>query len=448
MASVVAVRSRLWSRPLGVPGTLAVLWALALGRWGSYLGVPSRSLYITDGALLLGAACLVRAVYVQHKARQESLLPSRRVWLPSALLLWALVRFATSDFSSLALRDAAPFVYGVLMLLVVVLVTRVDVRRSSALVVGGLMAHAAWVAVSLHYAGLSDSLPLLGGKVHVLEIRSDFDGACLAVLAGVGLHALIRAREVWLRLVGLLLIGWPAWMILQFGNRASTLALLLALVVVVAVHGRWILRLPRTLLAAIAALVIVAGLVVLPHTTLFERLNGDPRFSNNSTAGTTEARQLAWTSVLAYSEAAPGRFMLGVGFGPDFVQDSGARQYFGRPGEAVRAPHNWLLFVLARLGLVGLLLFVGVLGQSVLSMRRALTASGAGVDVLVPILVASTLFLASMFGVILESPFGAVPFFWSLGLLFNPAVSPVRRRSEITSRKLLRPVERATGQHG
>jgi hypothetical protein len=90
-----------------------------------------------------------------------------------------------------------------------------------------------------------------------------------------------------------------------------------------------------------------------------------------------------------------------------------------------------LLNYYARLGLVGLGLFLAL----VVSLVRAawhlvITTRPRTVD-LAQVLITATLLLASLVGVILESPFGAVPFFWALGQLVSTWLSD--RGSEPTA---------------
>jgi O-antigen ligase len=177
-------------------------------------------------------------------------------------------------------------------------------------------------------------------------------------------------------------------------------------------------RIHRRQVIAGAALVLVVTAVVLPSTSLYERMAGDSRFAVNSAAGTTSARQLAWRAVVEYVSESPSRAAFGVGPGPDVLVDSGARPYFGQVHQGdIRVPHNVLLTYYARLGLVGLgFLLVWLATWSRATWRR-IAGRTPGVLDLTYILVSVTLLLTSMFGVILESPFGAVPFFWVVGQL-------------------------------
>jgi len=86
--------------------------------------------------------------------------------------------------------------------------------------------------------------------------------------------------------------------------------------------------------------------------------------------------------------------------------------------EDVRSPHNYLLNTWARLGLVGLVLILGILLTG-LRLARLVAMHAPRVrddDVFAMFLVAS-IPVAALLGVVLESPFGALPYFWALGHL-------------------------------
>ncbi len=110
--------------------------------------------------------------------------------------------------------------------------------------------------------------------------------------------------------------------------------------------------------------------------------------------------------------------------------------------EDVRSPHNYLLGTWARLGLVGVILVLGLLIAG-LRLARLVAKRAPHLrddDVLAMLLVASIPVVAFV-GVVLESPFGALPYFWAIGHLSARAcqVGAVRpfgvARGALTSRR-------------
>ncbi|NHC16457.1 hypothetical protein, partial [Motilibacter deserti] len=241
--------------PLLVPGTLLITYLLCTGRWGSYLGWPERGVYVTDLGIVATAAWVVvrhRAHIVVTRERLLALLPV------AALLVWAGVRFVLSGaVDTTSLRDLAPYAYAVLALTALVRVGPAAWRRTAWVVTGGLVLHLVWVAAVVAWPDVPEQLPLLGGRVHVLELRQDFDGAALGLLAAVCLHAALTASRIVPRLAAGLLALLTVPVVLQLANRAGLLALLAAVVVVLLVDARQLMRVRPAYLAA-GAVVVVA----------------------------------------------------------------------------------------------------------------------------------------------------------------------------------------------
>jgi hypothetical protein len=398
-----------------LPLTLLVAFLVGTGRWGSYLGIPSRNLFVTDVGLLMTATWWVgrhRDVFVP--ARLRPLLPVL------VLTAWAAARFLTGGhFDTTAVRDLAPYVY--LMAAVFACWAVPSSPRTRIVLELSMVIHLAWIWVSLRATDWVAGLPFLGGKVRVLELRHDFDGTIVAVLVCM---AILRAAQRDLprsgRVAAAVVAVVGCYTILQLGTRAGLLALVVLLGLVGLSRAGGLRRVGRRRLLAAAALVLVAGGVILPRTYLVHRLT-ESSTRLDSGSGTAIARQEAWSLVIKDAATDPARLVIGSGFGPDFLDRSGAAVWFeGSVEKGVRAPHNYVLNTLARLGLVGVALMawvVAAVGRAVVRQRRRETGTAHdGFEELLVLLV-SALAVASLLGVILESPFGAVPFWWAAGLL-------------------------------
>ena len=127
-------------------------------------------------------------------------------------------------------------------------------------------------------------------------------------------------------------------------------------------------------------------------------------------------RWLVWKEALRQTASNP---LLGIGFGPAFTANE-VKEY-GYVWAPDLNPHNSFILVLLRTGMIGALLFVllhfVVIKKVVAGMRR--------VDKEVANLYLTILFsflgivIAAMFNVVLESPFGAVPYWFLFGLLIT-----------------------------
>lgn len=414
----------------------AVTCLLLFGtKWASYLGSPP--LFLTD--LLLGTA-------VAHQLASRALLRGGRsqaltyqhpgAGVVTTLLIVGLLRAAFADGDLLiVLRDFVPYAYAVIALVAYTSCRRAATKgleRTASLVRASLVGHLLWVALVQVAPNLTNGAPLVAQGVRLFSIRTDVDGALLAATT---------ALFLWRWLVS----GGPRNWFVAAAAGALTVSLesrtaLLALVACVTLALLRGLSSPRAeehrsrsvrrvLVLALLPLLIVPILYALPTTSAGGRLLSTFRQGpavgemavQGSAAGTTGARVEAWRAVVEYTTDDPGRLILGVGFGPDFMADSGARVLLLGRGDvrAVRSPHNFLLNTFARLGLLGLSL---VLLTFVIALRLAVVASRGNTELAQQSsLIVIALAVAAMTGVVLEAPFGAIPFFWAFGLLMGLA---------------------------
>jgi O-antigen ligase len=247
--------------------------------------------------------------------------------------------------------------------------------------------------------------------------------------------------------------NWPGWPRVLL--TALTLGLVASLLVRAALVGLagclallLMYRMWRPILVVVGALVGVAALLsvlniqfethrgVVNAATVVERQLSTINFIGNGDApaqddqsGTIYWRVIWWRALWDEALGNPAILMIGRGYGPDLRQsvasfaagdmnwDQGQDS-----GSPVRSPHNIAMTLLARSGLVGLTAWVIVLVASFRQIMRATLAARRAGDVENELLgrwfsiYLAVILLVSMFGVVLESPFGAIPFFWTLGM--------------------------------
>jgi hypothetical protein len=233
---------------------------------------------------------------------------------------------------------------------------------------------------------------------------------------------MITLRPRWRSLVGLVLSGFATT---GFETRAGLIAVLVSLALS---YGLTMLstRVPgkRLALMVAAPLIAVAMFVPFSQTTAGGRLlatvgveDADSDEQRNA-VGTTNAREQAWSQVAGWTADDDMRLVFGSGFGNNFLEESGAAAALsGTDYTGVRSPHNWLVGVFARLGAVGVLAAGCVLlaaASQVLRLRRTLGGSEVALTATLGVVAFGQI---AMLGVVLESPFGAVPFWWFLGIL-------------------------------
>ncbi len=409
-----------------------VAWLLAAGRWGSYVGVPGKPVYVTE--MLLGAS--LAAYVVEHvRGRQSTALRwdvLRRGLLPLlALLVWAVLRLLLGgDLSTTALRDFAPYGYACIALIAA---TRSVSRR---LVVGvlatALVLHTAWLLIVVTGWLGSAALPVLG-RTRVFEVRNDFDGTVSGIALVAAVFALtsrpMRTRPVW-ALVAAAFAVVNAILVLGLQSRAGLLATFACAALLLLRGARPALqfsrRSTRHALASVAVSVLAMGALALgvASTGAGSRLVHSLDFNGVSTGtaaapgGTTRSRLEAYAKVVSYVTHRPDVAVVGLGFGPDYLQASGAQAILqGTTFTGVRSPHNFVLGTWARLGIIGALLQLWLVVSVVLAAARAVARRHVSWSVLMAALVVVAIPVAAVVGVVLESPFGAVPFYWGVGVL-------------------------------
>lgn len=432
-------------RTKGLAGVAVVAYLLATGRWGSHIGYAP--LYLTD---LLLAVTLYGTLLKMLVAR-ERILASPRLfhWAFSLLVLfffWAFIRFVFSPALTLvAIRDAAPYLYCIVAALGTYSYTRSSEghrQRTVQIIKWALLFHLIWVTVVVaapFLRGHIPNIPFAGIKPFTL--RGDYDSAIVGVTACFFLRRLLSGEG---DRKDVLMVVWcvltVAWVGTRAGLIASFVAIMLTLGLLFGRHLTGPQKRAKRMLVVLAPILILGLVFFVPQTPAGAKLLsgfGITSFGveGGKGEGTYRARLNAWPAVVSYSAEDPVRLLAGVGFGPSFLAESGADALLtglsSDEDRGTRSPHNYLLGTLARLGLVGSLMFVLIMcGLAAIAVRRRRELAADELGWLAVVSVCA-LFTASMFGVVLEAPFGAIPFFWFAGILCG--VEARARRLDATS---------------
>jgi len=402
-----------------------VLLLLATSRWGSYLHIPGLPLFVGD--IVIFAAILQALI----RWRRGSLSPrslltaSRTGMLLGAFLLWAVLRIVTrTAVPMVAVRDFAPYAYAVAAPLTFLS----PIRRGDKLrrwIYTAFTVHALWYLAATQ--GVVDPARtwLVAGGAPLFSTRPDFDAAVFGMALAFACHHVAFGPRPTGPPRLLALSAFVAANGLGLALQHSRSGLLAAAVAVSAVVGAWLLR-PRSgaaaeskalaIRSAVATAAVVAAAMALMFTVPGRRLVGGLD-GGSQAGGTSHARRLVLTGVSDWLVDSPVLTTFGVGYGPNVLARSKTLPYLeGTEFKNVRSPHNYLVGTWARLGLIGaalasiLLLAAGRLGL------RQLTRRTNPADVLAALVVV-TIPVVALFGVILESPFGAIPYFWAVGQL-------------------------------
>jgi len=397
-------------------------------RWFSYIGLAP--IFISD---VLFAAAIISWLFSRRK--NPKIIESRAVAsltpLFALLLSWSLVRgvFSLSDGYQILdiLRDLVPFLYISIALLVSSQIKFQSLAFRSKLnfwIYRGLALHLIWCLVVVASGNVSGIRvgPFLDAGL--FSFRADIDTALVVVLFVLSLKRWIdgsRGPLLMLTLGGCLVVVTfsPA--------RSSLIALLLCLVWVLSVmknnSSSGSQKKGGVSRSTLVSLGLALGTVVLVFTTAGSRLLGGLGFSTNnsdlvsSALGTTNARELVWTQVLTWVNNSTANIFFGAGFGINFLDVTQTLQFLeGTTYKGVRSPHNFLITIIARLGWPAAILFAISILIIIFRFRKASNlddlnfASMTIVLAFIPI---------SLFGVILEAPFGAIPFYFCVGILLG-----------------------------
>ncbi|MEU0412077.1 O-antigen ligase family protein [Streptomyces griseorubiginosus] len=400
-----------------IAGVVVVAVLLTGGRWISHMRVGP--LYIGD--LLLGAAFLHAVLLRALPGKRSDRVYGPGILVGLLLAVAALRLLGTEDDVRTAARDAAPFAYAAIAYLSAGAYQRVGEggrRRTVRMIHGGLLLHLAWMIVATLAPRFVATLPEVG-NTRVFEIRTDFDVAVLGVLAGLSILRIRRGR-VWLHgsvAIAALVTGFAQ--VNRAGLLSCAACVLVAVVLRAGGNGRLTAR--AVLLGATAVLAVAVVLPMSPAGQRLLALNAPSASSSQiveNAQGTKRARLIAWQQVVTYTLDDPERTTIGVGFGPDFLQLSNGDLPIGR-GIGVRSPHNYLVTCFARLGLVGLAVVLALLVRLLTVSLRIVRRGPPDALTSLCVLLVVSLLIAALLGVILESPFGATPFFWAAGILLG-----------------------------
>lgn len=406
------------------------LYMLATTRWGSYLlpGPP----YVGDLAILVLLADRVLAL-----AGRGRVLAPNDPWtaLASAgLLTFSAIALLFGEHSVQAARDAAPFAYAIVVFITPSLEGE-RARRASRLLTVALYLHLAWVSLALAIPELIPSTATPGNSaVDLLSLRSDMDGLVNGVAASIGLYRLLAGRD------GMLLFGWGLTLVTVMHSRSALLATAVMLLCVAGYASAqrrrgWLAR-PgaaqrlawtadpriRTPLALGALICVLAATFTLLAPTSVDRLTGTFGTPGNfqeeaRAAGTTRARLDTWSALEGWIVDDRWRSTVGAGFGVNVMTASGAGVALVHTVDPdLRAPHNYLLGAWARLGAVGLALVVLLFLAGWRLAVRVSRVRMSDVDLLAALLLVGIPITATV-GVVMESPFGAIPYYWAIGQL-------------------------------
>lgn len=378
---------------------VALFLSIATGRWGSWIGIPNTPLYFID--CILASACLLSI---------PTALKTKQFYLPFSFLLFIYIAFefiSSDGFSAtIRLRDLAPFIYLSLVPFFSLVISKSNLRTIIVCLRYATLINATWSLAAT--TGLISQISLGGVfQVPIFSTRWDQTGLALAI----GVIAWSRFPTVQLPRNPLVLSLLFLTAISQ-GSRAGLIAYAIGgLYVLTRKTDNGIIPKMKIFFVLIFLLISFFGFSFIktyaPANSALNRVN--VQYTSLNQSNTVSARVNAQKLLIDYWLNS-GKILFGVGPGDEMIIKSGSLIYLsGSPD--VRSPHSWVVGLLCRFGIVGFLIWFFYPLRLLMSKR----INGDFVADIKIILVA-ILFLAQ-FGVIIESPFGSIPFCILLAVL-------------------------------
>lgn len=425
--AIAAILSRALQLPFDVVllGLVLAGYIVANRGFAQLVPAPGVPLLPAELALLVaGAWRLVQWAYARR-------LPFERDTLHLALVTLLIIGAARFGFDFprhrlLAVRDFAVVYYAAFFFLARHMASDERARDYLLSCIGGalLLLPIAFALSETFPAFFLHTLTVHGAPLFFYKADLVFAFVAIAIVWWYFRAPPTARRPMW---IGLLVLF--VWLGLS-DNRSSQLGLAVVLGMLV-VARRW--RLPAVLgSVALVGFLVLAALAFVGNNTWAERklegmrdravsltdFTGARSYSSEEShfkGDNNRFRTLWWKSVA--TEVWQTNPAFGLGFGHDlaggFLQEYNPLMMSEEFG--VRSPHNVFVTFLGRLGGIGLAMWVGVSALIVVRAWRALRratdlaewAPWAGIVI---ILVSAT------FGVVLEGPMGALPFWVLLGL--------------------------------
>lgn len=375
-------------------------FSLATSRWGSWLGIPGTSFFFID-------ICLVGLFLFSLSTR----FPPRDLLI--FLILTSYVFFEVIRSSEygifVRLRDLAPFLY-----LMIFVKLRIHIQSLGTLIVMKYLRIGSLTSLTW---SLASSIGVIGefsiGRftgVPIFSLRADQFGFVAAI--GIIAWAQLNANGIWKRFLKILVITLFLLEVSLLPGRAGAIASIVGvfyLILSTSTKSRQNRHIGIFLLVAITSLFAASTVLqtFLPDDSSIKRsgLVSGSETAEASGTGTASARLIAQKRLIDWIDQNDLE-IFGAGPGREMLIESGAYRWLSGSVD-VRQPHNWWVSVYARFGLLGTLLwfFLTIIlwkpfKGKIFSVKKNYF--------LLSILVSSS------FSVILEAPFGLIPFYFLL----------------------------------
>jgi len=408
-------------------GVLVVAAYVVADKLFAYLGPTIRGIHVYPGELALILGVLLLIPYDTPLPRWRV----ARIWVIS-LIAWGtlilLLRWGSGSVLD-SLRDFA-FIYyfGFALFGFIVPWERTASSAMSAI--------ASVFALQFLYSVLAILAlipPSIFGSYGSLLARQDVEGATL--VGGAAFFLLADERLRLRRTARITMAAAELLLAVLTGSRAVLLAAVVIVVAILLSKRGHIARRAVPLLVAVVLLGILGGVLtrnvnneargrvtlttaVQRFVATFGRSSAGGYATANEAVGSASWRLTWWRKLLQQNMERRDWLWVGRGFGGNLATEAGL--HLTPRFQTLRSPHSIFVDVLARLGLVGAVLYVGfLLSTATRSIRLIRDHNELGSTAAWMLAYWVALLVVSLLGVVMESPFGAAPFYFLTGALFR-----------------------------
>lgn len=404
------------SRKLVITAENFIITAVSLslfgGRWISYIGLPNYNLFLLDFLYFFGVVGIMLFQKRSFTTKSTILV---------TLLLTLFISFQLSrnlDYPLVTrLRDLVPFLYLLTTAVIIKKFPTTAWIRTIRLVRFATVFGAIWTDLVMVGILKEFSAPLQFSGVPIFSARWDHSGIsiCIGLLLWGSFPRAKLTENVPVRLFLLISI------LLQY-SRASYVGLFFALTSVY-FATKWKRKInsdqkARFLKACLVLFIIGIPTLtllapIIPQNSALSRIGIENIFSpikliqDARDSGTANARieaQKLLTNWLYQN----GLEFLGAGPGREMVLESNAYKFLSGARD-VRSPHSWFYGNFGRFGFLGLILWHLVCFFYLRAQKYRLPIFDFPKNILMVI------YVIALFGVVMESPFGMLPFSFFLG---------------------------------
>ena len=375
----------------------ALFSSLAFGKWGAWIGVPSKGIFLIDFLFFF-------TLFINFF--KNGLDKKLMIFYTLPLGFYCILEMYYSDYGNFItkIRDLLPFLYLAFVPSLVNMINKIGYRRIILVFRQSTVVHLFWSTLVLfRVLEPLQVMPNVFG-VPIFQNRWDLSG----MVFGIGILSWSDFRKMGL-LRNKVLIAFFAIIGVAQGSRAGALATLIALFVSLIYSDQ--ARLMRSKIKAITFMsVITIILAILANITssifpdsFFSRIGfiGYDQGRQTSARNTAVARADAAILVLKWTKSS-NKVLFGAGPGFEILQESGAIRYLSGNAE-VRSPHNWFIGLFSRFGIIGTIFWLSLVAIPFVGSTKQRDMRMLAMGGFICILTTGSM------GVIIESPFGSLP---------------------------------------